>query len=63
MSLIGLLVVVLIACVVLWATRALLGAFSVPAPVSTVIYVVAVLIVLLWVLGSLGVGVPGLRLR
>lgn len=63
MSLIGLLVVVLIACVVLWATRALLSAFAVPAPISTVVYVVVVLIVLLWVLSLVGLGVPGVRLR
>lgn len=62
MSLIGLLLVLLVACVVLWAARAIIGAFAIGAPWSTVLYVVIVLIVMLWVLSQLGAGVPGLRL-
>jgi hypothetical protein len=58
MSLIGLLVIVLVACVVLWAARALIAAFAVPQPISTVIYVVIVLIVVVWLLSRLGVAVP-----
>lgn len=64
MSLIGLLVVLLIVAVVLWAARALIAAFGVPAPIGTVIYVIIVLVCVLWIVGQLGVGVgPVLRLR
>ena len=65
MSLIGLLIVLLVVCVVLWAARALIGAFGVPQPIGTVIYVVIVLIVVIWLvqsLGGFGTG-PVLRLR
>ena len=65
MSLITLLVLVLVACVVLWAARALMAAFGVGAPIRTVIYVVLVLIVVLWVVSALGLlpAGPFLRLR
>ena len=60
MSLVGLLVLVLIVCVVLWATKALLGAFGVGDPIRTVIYVLIALVLLLYVLQHLGLPV-GLR--
>lgn len=65
MSLITLLLVLLIVCVVLWAARALIGAFGVEQPIATVIYVVIVLIVVIWLIQSLGLlgGGPVLRLR
>ena len=65
MSLIGLLIVLIIVCVVLWAARALISAFALPAPIGTVIYVVIVMIVVLWLvqqLGGIGTG-PVLRIR
>lgn len=61
MSLVGLLVWILIACVVLWAIRSLLAAFSIGDPIATVVYVLLVLVFLLALLGQLDVG-PGLRL-
>lgn len=65
MSLIGLLVVLLVACIVLWAARALLAAFGIGDPIATVVYVILVLIILFWLLSALGlVGAgPVLRLR
>ncbi len=54
MSLIGLLILLLIVCVVIWAARALISAFGVPQPLATVIYVVIVLVVLIWALQHLG---------
>ena len=54
MSLISLLIVLLVFCVVVWAARALMAAFGIGDPISTVIYVVLVLIMLLWVVQSLG---------
>jgi hypothetical protein len=64
MSLIGLLVALLIICVVLWAARALMAAFSIEDPIRTVIYVIIVIIVLVWLVGALGYGGFGsLRLR
>jgi len=54
MSLIGLLIVLLIFCVVIWAARALMSAFGVGDPIATVVYVIIVLVCLLWLLGQLG---------
>jgi len=65
MSIIGLLVLLVIFCVVVWAVRALLGAFAVPEPIATVVWVLVVLIcvfALVDQLGVLGSG-PILRLR
>jgi hypothetical protein len=55
MNLLGLLVVLIIIGLVFWAVRALAGAFSIPAPIVTVIYVFLVVIVVLWLLSSFGV--------
>jgi hypothetical protein len=64
MSLIGLLVALLVFCIVLWAARSLMAAFGVGDPIATVVYVVLVLIVLLWIIQSLGfIGGPHLRLN
>ena len=49
-SLIGLLIGLLIVCVVLYCTRLLLGAFAIPHPLATVIFVVVILLCLLIVL-------------
>jgi hypothetical protein len=62
MSLISLLIVLLVFCVVVWAARALMAAFGIGDPISTVIYVVLVLIMLLWVVQSLDLVGTGLRL-
>lgn len=58
MSLLGILVVLLVACVVLWAARALLAAFGIGDPIATVVYVLLVLIILFWLLGAFGVTAP-----
>ena len=64
MDLITLLVALLVFCVVIWAVRMLLGAFSIGDPIATVVYVILVLLMLLWLLQHLGVlGGPALRLR
>ena len=65
MSLITLLVVLLVFCVVLWAARALMAAFSIGDPISTVIYVLIVLVMVFWVIQSLGFigGGPAIRIR
>ena len=55
MSLIALLVIVLVACIVLWATQRLLAAFGVGDPIATVIYVIVVLLLLALLLQTLGV--------
>ena len=63
MSIIGILLFVLILCVVIWAVRALLAAFSVPEPIATVVWVVAVLLCLLAALDETGVLGTGLSFR
>jgi hypothetical protein len=65
MSLVSLLIVVLVFCVIVWAIRALMGAFGIGEPISTVVYVIVVLIAVLWVVQNLGGfgGGPVLRIR
>jgi hypothetical protein len=68
MNLIALLIVLLIFCVVIWAARALMAAFGIGDPIATVVYVILVLIMLLWIVQSLGLlaggsALPGLRLH
>lgn len=50
---INLLVTLIVILVLLWAVRALLGAFSVAEPVSTVIWVLVVVLVVFWIVGNL----------
>jgi hypothetical protein len=57
-SLIGLLIALVVVCVLLYCTRLLLGAFAVPQPISTVIYVVVIVICLLIVLQASGLWGP-----
>jgi hypothetical protein len=63
MSLIGLLIVLLIACVIYWAIRQILAAFSIGPPIATVVQVVFVLIIVLWIVEQLGFVGPVLRVR
>ena len=64
MSLIGILIVLIVFCVVIWAARSLMAAFGVGDPIATVVYVLLVLIMLIWLLQQFGViGGPVLRLR
>lgn len=64
MSLLGILLAVLVLCVVVWAARSLLAAFSVGDPIRTVVIVVLVVLCLVWFLGAVGfMPVGSLRLR
>lgn len=63
MSLIGLLIVLLVMCVVIWGARTLLAAFGIGNPIASVVYVILVLIFLFWLLQNLGVGLGGPILR
>ncbi len=64
MDLVSLLVVLLVFCVVIWAARALMAAFGIGEPISTVVFVIIVLLVVLYVVQALGyVGGPHLRVR
>jgi len=63
MDLIGLLVLLIIIGVLFWAVRALSGAFGIPQPIVTVIYVVLVVIVLIYLLQVLGGSTDVLHLR
>jgi hypothetical protein len=55
MSLIGILILLIVFCVVVWACRALLTAFAVPEPISTVVWVLVVLIAVFALLGQFGI--------
>ena len=66
MSIIGLLFLLIIFCVVVWAARALLAAFAVPEPIRTVVWVIIVLLCVFALIdqgGFLGTSGPFLRLR
>ena len=66
MSLIGLLILLVVFCVIIWAARAILAAFAVPEPIRTVVWVVIVLLcvfALVDQVGLLGTSGPFLRLR
>lgn len=64
MSLIGLLILLLVMCVIIWAARALLAAFSIGEPIATVVWVVIVLICVFAFVNETGLlgGVGNLRL-
>lgn len=51
----------IVLCVVIWAAKSIMGAFGLPQPIQTVIYVLLVLFVVLWIVGELGGGMPSLR--
>lgn len=53
---ISLLIGLLILAVVIWATRALVAAFGLPEPISTVIFVIVVVIAVLWFIGQIQPG-------
>lgn len=63
MTLIGLFVALVLIALLVWAVPKLLAAIGVPPNVATVVYVGLVVLVVLWLVGQLGYGVPGLRLR
>lgn len=65
MSIVSLIVALVIIGLLFWVVRTLAGAFGIPAPIVSVIYVVLVVIVVLWLLQSLGLssGGPVLRLN
>jgi hypothetical protein len=55
MSIIGLLIVLIVALVVVWAVRQLMAAFGIGDPIATVVYVLLVVIFLLWFVEQLGI--------
>ena len=66
MSILGLLVLLIVFCVVVWAARALMAAFAVPEPTATVVWVLIVLLCVFALVGEtgiLGTGLGNLRLR
>lgn len=60
MSIIGLLVLLLIFCLIVWAARALLTAFAIPDPIRTVVWVGIVIVAVLVLLSQFG-GIAGLH--
>jgi hypothetical protein len=65
MSLVGLLILLLVFCLIVWAARQLLAAFGIGQPIATVVQVIIVLIFVLWVIQALGLlsSGPIIRLR
>lgn len=65
MSIIELLVFVVVLCLLVWGVRAILAAFSIGPPISTLVHVALVVIVVLWLLSALGLwsGGPSLNIR
>ncbi len=54
MNLVGLIIVLLIFCVLIWAARTLMAAFGIGDPIATVVYVFLVLIMLVWLFNQFG---------
>ena len=65
MSLLGLLILLLVLCVIIWAARSLLAAFSIGEPIATVVWVIIVLICVFAFVNEAGLisGVGNFRLR
>ena len=62
MSLFGLLVFLIVACVFVWAARKIMSAFSIGDPIATVVYVILVLLLLGAFLNLVGYG-PNMNIR
>jgi hypothetical protein len=56
MTLLGLLIFLIVACVVVWAARAIMAAFGIGDPIATVVYVILVVFLLMAFLGQIGYG-------
>ena len=54
-TLIALVVVLIVVLLLVWCVQRLLGAFAVPEPVATVVYVLIVLIAVLYLVRRFGV--------
>ena len=64
MSLLSLLVALIICCLLFWAVRAILAAFSIGDPIATLVYVVLVVVVVLYLVSAIGgVNLGHLNLR
>jgi hypothetical protein len=64
MSILGLVIFLIVACVIIWSAQKILAAFGIGDPIATVIYVLLVLLMLFAILGQFGFGPDvGLRLR
>lgn len=62
MTIVGLLVGLIVIGLVFWAARALMAAFGIGDPITTVVYVILVIGFILWLLGFVGL-IPAVRLR
>ena len=64
MSIVELIVVLILVGLAFWVVRTLSGAFGIPQPIVSVIYVILVVIVVLWLLSAFGlIGPVPLRIR
>lgn len=62
MPILSILVGFLIICLLVWAVRALSTAFGLGEPITTVVYVVLVILIIIWLAGLIGYG-PRITLR
>lgn len=60
--LIGLLILLIVACVVIWGAQKILAAFGIGDPIATVVYVFLVIVFLILFVNQFGYG-PNLGLR
>jgi len=60
--LLSILIGLIVICLIFWAVRMICGAFSIGEPITTVIYVVLVVFVILWLVSLFGYG-PSIRIR
>jgi hypothetical protein len=62
MTVIGLLIFLIVACVLVWGARAIMAATGIGDPIATIVYVLLVVILLLAFLGQVGYG-PAAHMR
>jgi len=63
MDILGILILLILACVLFWGVNAILAAFGVGDPIATVVKVLLVVILLVALLGQLGYGTGPILLR
>jgi hypothetical protein len=59
MTILTLLVALILIGLAFWGTRAICAAFSIPAPIATVVQVLLVVVVVIWLLQATGMWTSG----
>lgn len=58
MSILGILIALIVACLIYWGATRIMAAFGVGDPIRTVVVVVLVVLLVIWLLGFVGMRTP-----